>query len=271
MYYYKRNLGDYAKKAGRLSMLQHGAYTLLIDACYDREQFPTMADAIDWTWASSSAEVEAVQFVLTKFFTLMPDGRYVQSRIQDELLEYQAMAATNKRIAEERETKRKNKTTTRERPVNDSPPNQEPLTTNQEPRTKNPPQPLPELDPVREMKPEVALSIAFRQCGIKTQPANPKLLELVKQGVAIDTVKAACEEAKSVKPDAGFGYVLAIIERWSKEAKQMQVQGVVKPHARASPIYQTPNEKAKEFADKLTGRARNESTNRPDFIDINPA
>ena len=68
MHYYKRNLGDYAKKAGRLSMLQHGAYTLLIDACYDREQFPTLDDAIDWAWASSAAEIEAVEFVLRKFF-----------------------------------------------------------------------------------------------------------------------------------------------------------------------------------------------------------
>ena len=37
MHYYKRNIGDYHKKAGRLSMIEHGAYTLLIDACYDRE------------------------------------------------------------------------------------------------------------------------------------------------------------------------------------------------------------------------------------------
>ena len=45
MHYYKRNLGDYAKKAGRLSMLEHGSYTLLIDACYDRERFPTICSA----------------------------------------------------------------------------------------------------------------------------------------------------------------------------------------------------------------------------------
>ena len=70
MHYYKRNLGDYAKKAGRLSMLQHGSYTLLIDACYDRETFPTLEEAIEWTWASSTAEIEAVQFVLRKFLSL---------------------------------------------------------------------------------------------------------------------------------------------------------------------------------------------------------
>jgi len=141
MHYYKRNLGDYAKKAGRLSMLQHGAFTLLIDSCYDREQFPTLEDALDWTWASSSAEVEAVEFVLRKFFTL-EDGRYVQKRIQEEIAEYHAKATTNARIAQEREAKRKDSLTNRARTVNDTlpeqhepPPNHKPLTNNQEPLT----------------------------------------------------------------------------------------------------------------------------------------
>lgn len=94
MHYYKKNIGDYAKKAGRLSMLQHGSYTLLIDACYDREIFPTLEEAIDWTWASSKEEIEAVEFVLRKFFTLT-DGVYIQSRIQQELEEYVAQKETN--------------------------------------------------------------------------------------------------------------------------------------------------------------------------------
>ena len=130
MHYYKRNLGDYAKKAGRLSMLQHGSYTLLIDACYDREQFPTMDEAIEWTWASSTAEIEAVEFVLRKFFTL-EGGVYVQKRIQEELAEYRQKAETNKRIATERETKRKEKSTNRAQDVNEPPPNHKPITINQ--------------------------------------------------------------------------------------------------------------------------------------------
>ena len=135
MHYYKRNLGDYAKKTGRLTMLQHGAYTLLIDACYDREVFPTLDQAIDWTWASSEAEIEAVKFVLSRFFTLDKEGQYVQDRILEELLHYHANADTNKRIAIEREAKRKEKSTNRVQGVNEPPPNQEPLTNNQEPRT----------------------------------------------------------------------------------------------------------------------------------------
>lgn len=139
MHYYKRNLGDYAKKAGRLSMLQHGSYTLLIDACYDREQFPTLEEAIEWTWASTTEEVEAVTFVLRKFFTL-ENGVYVQKRIQEEIAEYHGKAETNKRIAIERETKRKEnatkraeENTKREQVVNEAPPNHKPLTNNHKP------------------------------------------------------------------------------------------------------------------------------------------
>lgn len=137
MHYYKRNLGDYAKKCGRLTMLQHGAYTLLIDACYDREQFPTEHEAIEWTWASTEAEVEAVKFVLSRFFNLGDAGKCVQDRIQQELLEYHEKAQNNKRIAKEREEKRRQSLTNRAHNVNESPPNHKPLTINQEPLTKN--------------------------------------------------------------------------------------------------------------------------------------
>jgi uncharacterized protein YdaU (DUF1376 family) len=148
MHYYKRNIGDYHKKAGRLSILQHGAYTLLIDACYDREDFPTLDDAIDWVWASSDAEVDAVKFVLKKFFK-ESEGTYTQSRIQDDLEAYQANRVTNKRIAIDREKKRKEtvgdvNSTKRADVVNGSSdlsneatPNHKPLTNNQEPLTIN--------------------------------------------------------------------------------------------------------------------------------------
>lgn len=144
MHYFKRNIGDYHKKAGRLSMLEHGAYTLLLDACYDRERFPTIDEAIDWCWARSDEEVAAVRFVLSKFFTL-EDGRYVQQRIQEEIEAYKAIAVKNKEIAEKREadkrTKRSQEDTTRARNVNEPAPNQEPITNNQEPIKDIPPTP----------------------------------------------------------------------------------------------------------------------------------
>lgn len=142
MHYYKRNIGDYAKKAGRLSMLEHGAYTLLMDAIYDRETFPTLEEALDWAWARDDAEVAAIKFVLSKFFTLDGD-RYVQKRIQDELDSYKAKAETNARIAKDREAKRKSKHEP-SRNVHEAceekhepSPNHKPLTINQEPLTSN--------------------------------------------------------------------------------------------------------------------------------------
>lgn len=132
MHYYKRNIGDYHKKAGRLSMLQHGSYTLLIDSCYDREVFPTLSDAIDWTWASTQEEIDAVEFVLKRFFTLI-DGVYVQNRIKEDLDAYHEKALKNKQIAIDREAKRKGKSTNRERTVNETSPNHKPLTTNHKP------------------------------------------------------------------------------------------------------------------------------------------
>lgn len=132
MHYYKKNIGDYAKKAGRLSMLQHGAYTLLIDACYDREIFPTIEEAIEWSWASTPEEEAALKFVLHKFFSL-ENGVFVQNRIKEDIEEYKVKGEINKRIAIERETKRKELITNRERTVNEPPPNQEPRTNNQEP------------------------------------------------------------------------------------------------------------------------------------------
>nr|WP_314482537.1 YdaU family protein [uncultured Pseudomonas sp.] len=166
MHYFKRNIGDYHKKAGRLSMVEHGAYTLLLDACYDRERFPTMEEAIDWCWARSPEEISAVTFVLSKFFELV-GGRYVQARIQDEVNAYHAMALKNREIAEKREadkrTKRAGDSTKRAPVVNESPPNQEPLTTNQGPKDQHHSLNAGEEIPQIEFEPEPA-----------PEPVNPK-------------------------------------------------------------------------------------------------
>ena len=137
MHYYKRNIGDYAKKAGKLTMLQHGAYTLLIDACYDRERFPTLEDAIDWTWAETDEEKQAVHVVLRRFFTLV-DGFYVQDRITEELESYRALSEVNSRIARQREEDKRARSVLKRAPVvHESAPNHEPLTTNHKPVTNS--------------------------------------------------------------------------------------------------------------------------------------
>jgi uncharacterized protein YdaU (DUF1376 family) len=143
MHYYKRDIGKYLIKAGRLSMLQHGAYTLLMDSCYDRERFPTHDEALEWAWASNPDEICAVEFVLSKFFSL-ENGVFIQKDIQEDLLKYKDNAAINKQIAIERETKRRELRTNRApivheppRSEHEPPPNYELRTKNQELEIKN--------------------------------------------------------------------------------------------------------------------------------------
>lgn len=95
MNYYKRHLGDYARKAGHLSMLEHGAYNLILDAYYDREVPPTRAEAIRFARARSAEEVAAVDVVLAEFFT-ETDGRYVQGRVEREFEEAAIQADKNR-------------------------------------------------------------------------------------------------------------------------------------------------------------------------------
>lgn len=118
--------------------------------------------------------------------------------------------------------------------------------------------------------PATMLSIEFNAAGIRTQPADPRLLALAAQGVTPQTVAAACIEAKASKPgeSVGIGYVLAILQRWAAEAAKVQAGGAAQP--RASPPYQTSNDKAKAWADSLTGKNRShEPDNR--IIDLNDA
>ena len=147
VHYYKRHLGDYAKKAGHLSPLEHGVYSLILDSYYDREQAPTLVEATRWARARTEEEKSAVLAVLDEFFKL--DGeRYVQKRVEEELAEYRSKAETNRLIAVAREEQK------RARRANDSAknvepeehdscttgqPNHKPLTINQEPRTNSTP------------------------------------------------------------------------------------------------------------------------------------
>lgn len=68
MNYYKRHLGDYAKDTSHLSVMEHGAYTLLLDYYYSTEK-PIPDDRCERI-AKAYAEDEraAVAVVLSEFF-----------------------------------------------------------------------------------------------------------------------------------------------------------------------------------------------------------
>ena len=109
----------------------------------------------------------------------------------------------------------------------------------------------------------VDLSIAMRQHGIESQPADPRLIALAEQGVSVETVEAACKTARAAKPNERISpaYVVAIVERWAKDAAGIDVRGARSPPARASP----PQSRYAATIAALTGRA-----DRPaeDAIDV---
>lgn len=210
MHYYKRNLGDYAKKAGRLTMLEHGAYNQLLDAIYDREEFPTLEEALDWTWARDEAEITAVKFVLSKFFEAQEDGRYVQNRIKEELEAYKSKAENNARIAKEREEKRKNG----KRSANDSSPNVHETCEKEH-------EPSPNHKPLtNNHKPLTSIDISEEESSQAN--AKPKAPRITKKQAAINELVSLGLDVKFAQP---------IIEKRNGKAFSDVAMGEIKEQA----------------------------------------
>ncbi len=241
-------------------MLQHGAYTLLIDSCYDRERFPTAEEAIEWTWASSKEEIEAVEFVLRKFFVL-EDGLYIQSRIQEEIEQYHANSAINKRIADERETKRKENSTNRARTVNEPPPNQEPLTNNHKPPNQEPNikeerrratrlhQNIPIDDLFEGIDPKIVADFKIlrkeKRAAITETSMNGIKREALKAGLSFEeALKLCCENGWA-------GFKAAWLE-----------------NLRRGNNHESRNEKLQRVTDRLTGRSNNSTIIDGDAIEM---
>lgn len=82
MNYYERHLGDYAKDAGHLTMLEHGAYTLLLDRYYTTGEAIPKDQAYRLCRARSPDEMAAVDSVLAEFF--VKDGSVYRNRRADQ-------------------------------------------------------------------------------------------------------------------------------------------------------------------------------------------
>lgn len=109
MNYYEHHLGDYAKDTAHLSMIEHGAYRILLDAYYTREvPLPTDRRACyKLARAQSKDERAAVDYVLQEFFFEQVDG-FHNERCDSEIAGYYAKkpAAEEKREnAKERQRK----------------------------------------------------------------------------------------------------------------------------------------------------------------------
>lgn len=115
MNYYERHLGDYAKDTGHLSMLEHGAYCLLLDRYYATEHGIPEDQAHRIARAKSRDERAAVDVVLREFFVL-EGGVWVNGRTEEEIVKTRARIEAAKKNGRGGGRPKKNPDLTQEKP-----------------------------------------------------------------------------------------------------------------------------------------------------------
>jgi uncharacterized protein YdaU (DUF1376 family) len=112
MNFYKHHLGDYSAATAHLSWDEDCAYRRLLDVYYKREApIPLeIKEVCRLARASTALQKRAVETVLREFFKQESDGWH-QRRCDEEIAAACAQAETNRRIAEEREARRRPRST----------------------------------------------------------------------------------------------------------------------------------------------------------------
>jgi uncharacterized protein YdaU (DUF1376 family) len=277
--YYRRYVGDYLRDTSRLSMLEHGAYTLLLDYYYadelplpiDRNEIYTMVRAM------TPADRKAVDKVLDRYFVLADDG-YRNNRADEELgvatvvieasrengkkggrpktqkqthNETQTQTQKETQNITQSKTQTETKTVTREEPTNNHPP-----TTNHHPPASSlqPPAKQQRANAVAGSKNEDVAQLAgwLRAAGLTgANPENPKLIQLAESGV---TEAVVAEAVRIARTDRGkgekpfhFSYIIGIIS------------DLQHPQERADPWWLDDNKtlaKAKEVGVSTIGKLK---------------
>jgi uncharacterized protein YdaU (DUF1376 family) len=255
MNFYKRHIGDYIKKAGHLTLLEHGIYSRLMDVYYTREAGIPEDKAARLIGARSKDELQALANVLDEFFTLT-DGTWTQGRCEEEIGIASAKADKNRENGAKGGRPRKTVTNsaTEENPDGSAVGNHVGSENNlsQTPDSRLQTKTLGDTAPTQpelgagdgvQPTPVGLLSKAMRDVGIMGQPADPRLIALAEQGVTVETMQAACADAKRSKPEERIApaYVFAILERWAKEAAGLNARGAAQPqqvngHGRTEPF-----------------------------------
>ena len=108
MNYYRRFMGDYAKKTAALSLAEHGAYTLLLDELYSTETpLPAEHEALyRLCRAMTKVEQDAVRAVADRFFPVEADGLRHNQRADEEIAKAQATIAKQRESGAEAARKR---------------------------------------------------------------------------------------------------------------------------------------------------------------------
>ncbi|KUY74566.1 hypothetical protein WI25_01445 [Burkholderia cepacia] len=239
MNFYKRHIGDYLKDTAHLSLLEHGVYTRLLDVYYTREAGIPDDQAARLIGARARDELSALKVVLDEFFELV-DGTWVQQRCEREIQDASTKAEANRENGRKggRPKAKKNppdnpdgtQNETDPKP-NGNPPGSVSLTEKNLSQTPDAISQTPDVKPgvLADVggQPRVAvrpadLSAAMRRHSIEAHPGDPRVIAAAEAGITVETIEAACVEAKASDPTGRIkaGFVLKIAERWTAEAKR---------------------------------------------------
>jgi uncharacterized protein YdaU (DUF1376 family) len=295
--FYKHHIGDYDQATRHLSFVEDAAYSRLIRKYYAEEKvLPVDIKKIErLIGARTKEEREAVASVLEEFFVLEADGWH-NKRCDEELAKANAQAEANRKIALEREARKRarleheqstnrvqagstNRTANEHESWSSSEheslqsrePSQTPDTRHQTPDSTSQTPDIKTLGDstsvaeARARAKPAELSAAMRRHSIEAQPGDPRVIAAAEGGVTVETVEAACGEARAAKGGQriGAGYVLTIAERWTREAAAPRPTA----NARASPANARDERRARAF-EVLTTQTVTQPAAEGDFVDV---
>ena len=231
--YYERHLGDYARDTAHLTMVEHGAYTLLLDRYYATES-PIPADqAHRVARARTKEERAAVDAVLAEFFTLV-DGAWKSRRADAEIakamVRIDAAQSNGKRGGRPRKE-------TQKKPSGFSlgSENETQSKAHQTPDTRHQTEALGNSSgdgnsevgagaPVRptEMTPGGAACRAMREAGVPPHLLNPEhaeLLEAIAAGATPAEFGATAAELLAANKPAHMTYIVRAVMGRRRDAK----------------------------------------------------
>lgn len=189
MNYYPHHIGDFDRATRHLTRIERSIYRDLLDVYYDTEQRLTLDQPAlcRKIIARTNEEVTAVEQTLNEFFTKTPTGWY-HERCEDELAAYRnstnQKSLAGKASAIKRALKHQQALNDAsmdvDRTLNGTPTNQEPITKNQEPRTKEEQNPhTPQAGQPKKIS-AIALLTYLDQCkaaGTKPIPEDASVFE----------------------------------------------------------------------------------------------
>lgn len=239
MNYYERHLGDYSRDTAHLSMLEHGAYSLLLDRYYSTEAGIPEDQAHRLARARSKDERAAVDAVLGEFFTLR-GGVWINGRAEREVDRAQTKIKAARENGKAGGRPKWNPETTDEKPaglfvgsdlLTGSKAHQIPDTRQEQ---KGEPVVIPAQParpPIDDEPPEVGVRQptaaglvcrAMRQAGLQAvNPGDPRLQALLDQGITDAEFVGVAAEA--VGGGKGWAWVLTVVQRRRADAAAISI------------------------------------------------